>query len=460
MALLTALGMQPSSGIPDAVRREVEALARGEKVGGRRVRAPEQAHGLTTAVRLGDQTATSLLIRRLSATRDEKNPPALRLAAVLALGDRADRIHATERLLVARMLERAIAGEQELLVMGLANIALGRLVGADLAEGSTSLLAGTQAASLLEKRATTGPWYLRGYGAIAWALAARGVAQGWTPPRDAAEERRAPARCDACSRIAALEADLRAAAAVGLGVMGAPDARGRTCGPSSRTRRATPTCGRTPPLPSGSSASAAPTSSRALEAAAVEDGPERLRGAAALGLSLLGRSESVAALVAQLGGGTAHLPPGGRHARARSPGATWTRWSPCWRWPRDGPTGAGPGHGHRGPGRPGGPGGASEPPATAPRDALPRPDDGPGGGVHDPVREGAEEAPAPAGRAGLAVRAAHEPRELPCAHLVAAAGVQHHVTSADPRGYPAPSPAPGRRPARHEEMSWDASTTR
>lgn len=306
IALLSALGLQPSVGIPDAVRREVEALARGEKVGGRRARAPERAHGLTTAVRLGDRTATSLLIRRLSAARDEKNPPALRLAAVLALGDRVDRIHATERLLVARILERAMQGEQELLVMGLANLALGRLVGADLADGSTRVLDGTKAASLLGERASKGPWYLKGFGTLGLALAVRQV------PDDCAVG--VKLRSDALVtfrrtlQTRTLESDLRGAAAAALGLLRAPGAVPDLCAvvanPTAdgelRAHAA---------LALGQIGVASDEVVAALEAAATEEGPEGLRARAALGLSLLGRSDSVKALVAQLRGGrrTSHL---------------------------------------------------------------------------------------------------------------------------------------------------------
>ena len=307
IALLTALGMQPSVGIPDAVRREVEALARGEKVRGRRAKAPERAHGLSTAVRLGDQTATSLLIRRLSAAHDEKNPPALRLAAVLALGDRVERIHPTERLLVARMLERALQGEQELLVMGLANIALGRLVGADLADGSTRVLQGTQAATVLKQRATTGPWYLRGFGAIAWSLAARGVAKGKDAPGMELKSQ-ARMRLRRMLQTRTLEPQLRSAAAVGLGIMGAPeswqDLRAIVANSANdgdlRAHAA---------LALGQLGVDHADVVAALEAAAVQEGPESLRASAALGLSLLGRSDSVTSLVTQLRAGrrTSHL---------------------------------------------------------------------------------------------------------------------------------------------------------
>ena len=105
-----------------------------------------------------------------------------------------------------------------------------------------------------------------------------------------------------------LAADLRGAAAVGLGVMGAPEAwedlRAALANSANdgelRAHAA---------LALGQLGIDRKDVVAALEAAAVQEGPEGLRGHAALGLSFLGRSDSVTALVAQLRGGrrTSHL---------------------------------------------------------------------------------------------------------------------------------------------------------
>jgi HEAT repeat protein len=105
-----------------------------------------------------------------------------------------------------------------------------------------------------------------------------------------------------------LEADLRSAAAVGLGLMGAPetwqDLRAAVANPANDADLRADAA-----LALGQLAVDGEGVVAALERAAIQEGPENLRGAAALGLSLFGRSESVEALIAQLRGGrrTAHL---------------------------------------------------------------------------------------------------------------------------------------------------------
>jgi len=306
VALLTALGLQPPAGIPDAVRRELEGLALGDKVGGRRARPAEQAHALTAAVRLGEHTATSLLIRRLGAAHDEKNPVELRLSAALALADRADSIQGAERLLAARVLVQALQAEQELLVMGVANLALGRLVGADLAQGSTRVLDTPDALSILTERATSGPFYLRGFGVLAFALAARDVPADLAPGVALASRARTLAQQTLRDRT--LEPELRGAAAVGLGLLRAdeavPDLVATVNRPTAESEVRSHAA-----LALGQIGLASPEVVSCLERAATEDGPETLRARAALGLSLLGRSASVTPLVEQLRTGrlTSHL---------------------------------------------------------------------------------------------------------------------------------------------------------
>lgn len=306
VALLTALGMQPGTGLADDVRRDLDKLAASGKVRGRKPTPAEEAHALAATSRLGGPAVTSLVIRRIGRPGDGKSPPAVRLAAALALAERAGRTHPTERLLVARVLERALLGEQELLVMGLLDLALGRLLGADLAEGSDRLLRATKVGELLLERAAKGPWYLRGFGILALALAVKDAPDDL----EAATElrRRASDLLVITLRDRTLEDDLRGAAAVGLGLLRVeaalvdlvPIVRKTTADPDLRGHAA---------LAVGFIGAREPAVRQALVSCATGSEPERVRARAALGLSLLGASDAALPLVEQLekGGRTSHL---------------------------------------------------------------------------------------------------------------------------------------------------------
>ncbi len=332
VTLLVALRQQPPEGIPAAVLDEIAHAAKGEKVAGRKIQPPQQAHALAAYARLAEGKAFPLLLRRLG---DPKSAPPVKLAAAIALEERAAKLRAPERLMAARLLERALAADHELLVMGIATIAMGRLLGADLAEGSDRLLQSTEVEDLLLARAGAGPYYVRGFGVLALALAARdggagGAGEaggaggaGGVGSSDAAQawRARALARLRTTLRERTLEPELRAAAAVGLGLMGDGESQ-RDLLALARSGSADPMLRGYAALALGQIGQAVATArpgggadpmraavKKALTEAILERGQEALQAHAAVGLSLLGESDLTGPLIEalKLGRGTTHL---------------------------------------------------------------------------------------------------------------------------------------------------------
>ncbi|MDJ0523661.1 MAG: HEAT repeat domain-containing protein, partial [Planctomycetota bacterium] len=171
IALLTALGRQPRAGIPSSVQNALRDLVAGRDIRGHRWDVLKRAHAATAVARLGGFGGHAFLLRLAG---DRRKPLVARMAASLALGERAGAFASAERGAALRVMRKAFALEQELLAVGLANLAMGRLVGADLDAGSTRALDVDKADVLLLERAEKAPWYLRGFALLGLALAARG----------------------------------------------------------------------------------------------------------------------------------------------------------------------------------------------------------------------------------------------------------------------------------------------
>ncbi len=306
IALLSALGLQPPEGVPTGIRDELRALVLGKKLRGQRFDPRVRAHALTALVRLGDSTERALLGRLL---RDGKTPVEVRIAAIVALAHEAERMASVERLAAARVLERALAEkEQELLVAGLLNLALGEVLGADLAEGSTRVLRSTKTEDLLEARARTMPWYLQGFAALGLGAAIRRVRDG-----DCGEEaqhfrNRAVVALRQILRDSSKEEDVRAAAGIALGLgkdLQSVDVLTRVL--KSRERNAD--------FRGYAALGLALLGRRdgaaieAMQDVATTAGPELLRARAALALSVMGDGETATPLMQDLeeGGSTHHL---------------------------------------------------------------------------------------------------------------------------------------------------------
>ncbi|MDA1196330.1 MAG: hypothetical protein O2894_14265, partial [Planctomycetota bacterium] len=172
IALLTALGRQPRAGVPDGVIDGLREVIAGRKTLGHSFDHLERAHAVTALARLADPSGHAALLRLVG---DARALLPLRLAAMLALTDRAPLLEGVERTAALRVIRQSFDADQELLASGLAHVALGSFVGADLATGSERTLSFDGADRLLLDRLAEAPEYLRGWAALGLALAARGA---------------------------------------------------------------------------------------------------------------------------------------------------------------------------------------------------------------------------------------------------------------------------------------------
>jgi HEAT repeat protein len=175
---------------------------------------------------------------------------------------------------------------------------MGRLVGADLAAGSSSAFDMDKADELLLKRAEKAPWYLRGFAALGLALAAR---EG-----DAANEAvrafrtKASAVLLGMARDTKLNVSVQSAAVVGLGLLGLEAnvptliALARRAGTDTEVRAHAA-------LALGQIGAKTQGVVEALSDLATGSAPDRLRGHAALALSLLGEGNIAPRLIEDLG---------------------------------------------------------------------------------------------------------------------------------------------------------------
>ncbi len=170
VALLVALGRQQASGVPDGVRDGLRGVAMGKRAFGRRWSRIERSHALTAAVRLGGHGSGAFLRRVLERKRQSEE---VRRAAFIAVGTLAEAMSTDERLLTARSLRAGMDHARDPLTEGLGWIAAGQLLGADLAEGSTSLLAQGDLVRRLMRESERGRLATRGFAAIGLGLAGR-----------------------------------------------------------------------------------------------------------------------------------------------------------------------------------------------------------------------------------------------------------------------------------------------
>ncbi len=277
-APLIALGLEPRVGTPQEVRESLKALVQGENIAKRNWDPYERSEALTTLARLGGPSARSLMMRTLSKT---KGHDALKLAAVLSVIDDAEAWTGVERVSMARTLVRGIDKEQRLLLVGLRWLALGRMIEADLRGPKARLLHDAELRKRFETAAKKAPWFTRGYALLALAFAARGAAEHGDEGR--AFHARAIELLQDNLTFGRRHASVRAAAAVGLGLMQAPGA-----------------------VPALASVAASPKS------------PQELRGHAALALGRIGvRSPAVRAALKACRAAEGDVLPG-RAARAQA----------------------------------------------------------------------------------------------------------------------------------------------
>jgi hypothetical protein len=170
VALLTALGMQPAAGVPSAVMESLVAIVEGRIVLKRRWSDMERSHALSALLRLGGTRAFSTLLSVFGRTRV---PDEIQRAGYLAVGHLADELSAPQRLALTRTVLAAGKRTQKDFTRGLALVALGHLLSADLRGGESAVLRQTTAGRLLLEEARGGKNSVRGFAVLALGVAAR-----------------------------------------------------------------------------------------------------------------------------------------------------------------------------------------------------------------------------------------------------------------------------------------------
>ena len=221
VALLTALGMQPSAGVPHTVKEDLERIVMGRRVQGRKWSDVERAHALATAVRLNAPGWTTWLPRVMTSPRTSQ---VVLQAAWVVLGANADKLTPDEHEGIVQSWGRFERNARQPLTGGLMRIAHGRLLATAFAAKNVDVLTDTSFAQHLLHQTAHDPANLRGYSSLALALAAQEAAG-----HEKLEAFGDKARALLTKRFvkadgAAME---RAADAAALGLMG-PDKTGRT----------------------------------------------------------------------------------------------------------------------------------------------------------------------------------------------------------------------------------------
>ena len=146
VGLLTALGMQPKTGIPETVKEHLRQISVGKRAFGRRWSDLERSHALTALVRLDAPGWPVWLMRVLSS---RQTPLAVHRAAWIAVGARAGDFTPDERREVAGIWIAAERRAREPIARGLMRLAQGRLLAADIADKRLDLLQDTPLARTL-----------------------------------------------------------------------------------------------------------------------------------------------------------------------------------------------------------------------------------------------------------------------------------------------------------------------
>ena len=294
VALLTALALQPRDAIPTQVYEDLRRAIAGVPVYRRTWSDLERAHALSTYARLrGD----AWLLVALRALGDRRLPKAVQRAARLALGGNAAVMTSEQRLDAAQALIRTARNAPDAVSEGLGQIALARILQADLRTDATTLLDETGAASALLEAAQRGLVTVRGFSALALALAVR----------DVQSQHESIGKFVRAARETLLagydrphgDDDLRGAYAVALGLVRLREARDRlvatlgerNAGPSLRARAA---------IALAQIGALDEDVRRGLREVMADTRPLAPRSAAALALSLLTGTPESDALVRQL----------------------------------------------------------------------------------------------------------------------------------------------------------------
>jgi len=294
IALLTALGMQPRASIPGRIYEDLARITNGVQIYKRKWSPIERSHALSTLAHLESPGWVSLLLRALGDRRLPK--PVLR-AARLSLGAKAARLSPEQRLAVSQALLRCERNAPDALSKGLGQIALARVLHADLRAGSSQLLEKTAVGRVLLEGALKSPITVRGFHVLALALAARGVRSSHPVIEQfigAASER----------MLAGFDRprgdnDLRGAYVIGLGLLEVQAARDRLVGVLTE-RNAGPALRARVAIALAQIGAGDRAVLDALRAVSTDTRPLAPRSAAALSLSLITGTPLSDMLVAQL----------------------------------------------------------------------------------------------------------------------------------------------------------------
>jgi hypothetical protein len=169
-ALLTAVGMLPPEAVSEENRDLLVAIADGRKAMRRVWSDVERSHALTAEVRLGGERGLRALLRSIG--RRNQPRPVLR-AAYLSVGEVARALTAPERLNLAKAVLLALERSHHHFERGLAYVALGHLLHADLRAGETGVLRSTHAGQTLLVEAERGNVQMRGYAILGLGIGAR-----------------------------------------------------------------------------------------------------------------------------------------------------------------------------------------------------------------------------------------------------------------------------------------------
>ncbi len=170
VALLVALSMQCRQGVPEAVVTGLRGLVATGHLGGRRQGGIVQAQAALTLARLADVEAAGVFLGILKGRSQSLE---VRRSAILALGVLAPRLDEVRRVAaIDALVSHARRGDPD--TTGLAWITAGRVLAADLADGSAALLSKTAVADGLADVATRGAHEVRPFAALGLALAAEG----------------------------------------------------------------------------------------------------------------------------------------------------------------------------------------------------------------------------------------------------------------------------------------------
>ena len=294
VAAMTALSMQPRAGIPTKLYENLKRAVSGTHIFKRKWSHLERAHALSTYVRLRGPAWVTLTLRSLT---DRRLPNPVQRAARLALGGNAGELTPDERVEAAKALIASEKKSPDHFSEGLGQIALARVLRADMRDDSTAVLDDTQAETLLLQRASKSFVTVRGFHALALALAARDV-------NSHHEKIVAFTQAAKTTLLAGFDKprgddDLRGAYAVGLGILKVAAARDRlvevlherNSGPSLRARAAI-SLAQIGALDDGVL--------QGLRAVLADTRPLAPRSAAALALSLLTGVPESSALIRQL----------------------------------------------------------------------------------------------------------------------------------------------------------------